>query len=142
MKLQAVQSLVEGLPGVEVGTKWGRKTWMVGGRGFTWERPLGKADVERLGDARVPQGDIVAVSVVNLDAKDALLAMELPGFFTIQHFNGYPAVLIELGLAQAKHVRAAIAEAHRAASARPPRAAAKAKAKPARKRAARARRSR
>jgi hypothetical protein len=139
MTLRAVQALVEGLAGVEVGTKWGRKTWMVGGHGFAWERPLGKADIDRLGDERIPRGDIVAISVGSLDAKDALLSMELPGFFTIQHFNGFPAMLIELALAQAKHVRAAITDAHRTAAARPP---AKPKSKRARKRPASARRSR
>jgi hypothetical protein len=130
MTLRAVTELVDNLPGIEVGAKWGRKTWMVRGNSVLWERPLGKTDVERLGDRTVPEGDIVAIAVENLDAKDALLAMELPGFFTIEHFNGFPGVLIELRLARAKDVRAAIQLAHSAASARKPRVPAK---KPARK---------
>jgi len=61
-----------------------------------------------------PAGEIIAVSVENLDAKDALLAMAPPGFFTIPHFNGYPAVLIALRQARTKDVRAAILDAFRA----------------------------
>lgn len=131
MQLSAVIAMADKLPAIEIVEKWGRKTWCVGGHSVVWVRPLGKRDVERIAEAgqRVPAGDIVALTTENLDAKDALLSMELPGFFTIEHFNNYPAVLIELALAQAKHVRAAINDAHRVATAKPPRAPAKVKAK-------------
>jgi hypothetical protein len=131
MQLSAVVAMADKLPAIEIVEKWGRKTWCVGGHSVVWVRPLGKRDVERIAEAgqRVPGGDIVALTTENLDAKDALRSMELPGFFTIEHFNNYPAVLIELSLAQAKHVRAAISDAHRVASAKPPRAPAKTKAK-------------
>jgi hypothetical protein len=111
MTLEAVNAFAMSLPGVTVGTKWGNRTWMVEGKGFAWQRPLRKADLERFGDETPPAGDILAVSVESLDAKDALLAIALPGFFTIQHFNGYPAVLIALRVARVKDVRAAIADA-------------------------------
>ena len=109
-----VAAIADELPDVTVGAKWNHKTWMVGDRGFIWERPLNKADIARFGGAPIPQGDILGVRVENLDAKDALLAMELPGFFTIEHFNGYPAVLIALQKARAKDVRAAVLDAYRA----------------------------
>lgn len=112
MTLAKVADFVESLDNVTVGAKWNHKTWMVGEKGFLWERPLSKADLGRLGDRPPPEGDIVAFIVENLDAKDALLAMELPGFFTIQHFNGYPGVLIELRKAKAADVRIAISTAH------------------------------
>ena len=115
MKLDAAIEIAKALPGVTVGTKWDARTWMVNERGFLWERPLRKSDLERLGAERIPHGDIVAIITEDLDAKDALLAMELPGFFTIQHFNGYPGLLIELRLARTGDVRAAITEAHRVA---------------------------
>jgi len=114
MTIDAVGTFASNLPGVTVGTKWGNRTWMVGEKGFAWQRPLRKADLARLGDATPPAGDILAVRVESLDAKDALLAIAPPGFFTIEHFNGYPAVLIELRLARAKDVRAAIMDAFRA----------------------------
>lgn len=121
MTFDAVDDFAMSLPGVAVGTKWGSRTWMVNDKGFAWQRPLSKADLKRLGDEPPPVGDVLAVRVDSLDAKDALLAMGLPGFFTIQHFNGYPAVLIELRKARANDVRAAIRDAHRtiAAAAKP-----------------------
>ena len=115
-----VALIANDLPNVTIGTKWNHKTWMVGDRGFIWERPLSKADLGRLGDAPPPQGDILGVRVENLDAKDALLAMELPGFFTIEHFKNYPGLLIELRKARKKDLRAAILDAHRVISALAP----------------------
>jgi hypothetical protein len=115
-----VDSLARTLPGVTVGTKWNAKNWIVNGRGFAWVRPMSKADLARLGDAPVPQGEILGVRVESLDAKDALLAMGLPGFFTIAHFNGYAAILIELRKASAKDVKAALVHGHAAMAAMPP----------------------
>jgi hypothetical protein len=60
------------------------------------------------------------VRVESLDAKDALLAIAPPGFFTIPHFNGYAAILIALRKARAKDVRAAVKDAHAACAAAPP----------------------
>ena len=113
LSFKDVASIANDLPDVTIGTKWGHKTWLVGDRGFIWERPLGKADIKRLGDTPAPQGDILGVRVENLDAKDALLAIAPPGFFTIEHFNNYAAVLVELRLAQARDVKAALRDAHR-----------------------------
>ncbi len=111
-----VDELATSLPGVTVGVKWRNRTWMVGDRGFAWQRPFSKADLKRFGDETPPAGDILAVRVESLDAKDALLAMDLPGFFTIPHFNGYAAVLIALRKARSKDVRAAILHAFRTAA--------------------------
>ena len=114
MTFDDVHALATGLPGVTVGVKWRNRTWMVGAKGFAWQRPLSKADLKRLGDEPPPAGEILAVRVESLDAKDALLAIAPPGFFTIEHFNGYPAVLIALQKARAKDVRAAVLDAYRA----------------------------
>ncbi len=108
-----VDAYATSLPGVTVGVKWRNRTWMVEGKGFAWHRPLSKADLKRFGDATPPAGEILAVRVESLDAKDALLAIAPPGFFTIAHFQGYPAVLIALRQARAKDVRAAILDAFR-----------------------------
>ncbi len=112
MNFDDVHAFATTLPGVTVGEKWGNRTWMVGGKGFAWQRPLTKADVKRFGDETPPAGELLAVRVESLDAKDALLAMAPPGFFTIPHFNGHAAILIALRKARAKDVRAAIIDAH------------------------------
>src|ERR1044071_9242592 len=114
MTFADVDTFAMSLPGVTVATKWGHRTWMVGDRGFAWQRPFSRADLKRFGDEPPPAGEILAVRVESLDAKDALLAMELPGFFTIPHFNGYAAVLIALRQARTKDVRAAILDGFRA----------------------------
>lgn len=112
MTFDDVDAFATALPNVSVGAKWGNRTWMIEDKGFAWQRPMSKADLKRFGDETPPAGEILAVRVESLDAKDALLAMALPGFFTIAHFNGYAAVLIELKRARAKDVRAAITDAY------------------------------
>jgi hypothetical protein len=111
MTFKDVDKLATSLPGVTVDLKWGNRTWMVNGKGFAWQRPFSKADLKRFGDEAPPAGEILAVRVAGLDAKDALLEMAPPGFFTIPHFNGYAAVLIALRKARAKDVRAAVIDA-------------------------------
>ena len=72
-----------------------RPAWRVKDTMFAWERPLGRADVAALRDA-VPSGDILGVRVTDLDAKEALLPEDPGIYFTIPHFNGYPALLVRL----------------------------------------------
>jgi hypothetical protein len=117
MNFDDVDEFAAGLPGVTVGVKWGHRTWLVHGKGFAWQRPFSKADLKRFGDQAPPQGEILAVRVESLDAKDALLEIAPPGFFTIPHFDGYAGVLIALRKARVKDVRAAILDAFRAMSA-------------------------
>jgi hypothetical protein len=119
MNFDDVAAFLKDLPGVTIGAKWGNKTWIVNDKGFAWQRPLSKADLERYGDETPPKGEILAVRVESLDAKDGLLEMELPGFFTIPHFNGYAAVLIELRKAKAKDVRTALLHGFHAMAANP-----------------------
>jgi hypothetical protein len=121
MTFDDVDAFAMSLPGVTVGTSWGNRTWIVNGKGFAWQRPFSKADLKRFGDETPPAGEILAVRVESLDAKDALLAIAPPGFFTIPHFNGYAAILIALRKARAKDVRAAILDAYAAVAATAPR---------------------
>jgi hypothetical protein len=69
--------------------------WRVRDKGFVWERPLRRADLEALGDA-APAGPILGVRVPDLGAKEAILADDPAVYFTIPHFDGYPAVLVRL----------------------------------------------
>jgi len=120
MTFEDVEAIAGSLPGVTVGVKWRNRTWMVDDKGFAWQRPFSKADLKRFGDETPPQGEILALRMESLEAKDALLAMDLPGFFTIPHFNGYPGILIELRKARAKDVKTAILAAFEAVAGSPP----------------------
>ncbi len=68
------------------------------GKNFVWERPLGKRDVEQLEElgVDVPDGPILGVRVPDLGAKEAVLGSDPDVYFTIPHFDGYPAVLVRL----------------------------------------------
>jgi hypothetical protein len=84
------------LPETSEGTSRDLRSWRVKDKGFVWERPLRRADLEHLGDA-APQGAILGVWVEHLGAKEAILASDERGvIFTTPHFDGYPAVLVQL----------------------------------------------
>ena len=53
---------------------------------------------------------ILAVRVADLGEKEAILAANTAAFFTIPHFDGYAAVLIELRKAPAKALREVITD--------------------------------
>ena len=117
MTIDDVAAFMKTLPDVTVNERYGNRTWLVGDKFFAWQRAFSKADIKRFGDEKPPDGVILAVKVESLDAKDALLSIAPPGFFTIPHFNGFPAVLVQLKKARAKDVRAAIVDAHRTVAA-------------------------
>lgn len=86
-----VQRIAAGLPEIETRDH----EWRIRDKLIAWERPLRAADHAALGDA-APGGDIVAVWLPGLDAKEALLASDPDVYFTTPHFDGYRAILIKL----------------------------------------------
>lgn len=91
-----VVGIITELPDVEEGTTYGNRAWKVRGKLFAWDRPFSKADIKRFGDEPVPEGPILGVRVDDLGEKEAVLAAGTPGVFTIPHFDGHPAVLVQL----------------------------------------------
>jgi hypothetical protein len=73
----------------------GSLEWRVKDKGFVWERPLRKGDIEALGD-RVPAGPVYAARTADEGVKHALIADDPAVYFTTPHFNGYAAILFEV----------------------------------------------
>ena len=86
------------------------RQWQVKDKGFVWERPLRRADLEALGDD-APDGPILGARVEHLVAKEALLADDPGVYFTTQHFDGYPAILVRLDRIGLEDLREVIVEA-------------------------------
>jgi hypothetical protein len=98
------------LPETSEGISRDLRQWRVKDKGFVWERPLRRADLEALDDD-APKGPILGARVEHLVAKEALLADDPSVFFTTPHFDGYPAILVRLDQIGLEDLREVIVEA-------------------------------
>jgi hypothetical protein len=72
-----------------------RGTWRVRKKGFVWERPLRARDIDELGPS-APSGPILGARLSDVGEKEALIAADPSVYFTTSHFDGYPAILVQL----------------------------------------------
>jgi hypothetical protein len=90
-----VRRIALSLPQASEDLRRGLMFWIVKDKLFVWERPLRQSDLRALGD-HAPPGPILGARVEHLVAKDALIADNPEVYFTTPHFDGYPAVLVQL----------------------------------------------
>ncbi len=111
VSIDDVARMALALPDVTEAERHGHRMWNVASKTFAWERSFSKADIKRFGDATPPDGPILAVRVADLAEKEAALAEQPKAFFTIPHFDGYSAVLIQLEVVSKRALREAIVDA-------------------------------
>lgn len=106
-----VDRIAAALPEVTFRTvRGGLRQWRIKDKLVAWDRPLRKADLEALGES-APDGPILGVRVPDLVAKQALVADAPHVYFTTPHFDGYPAVLIQLEPISPEELEEVIVEA-------------------------------
>ena len=110
LTLDDVAAIAAELPQVTEETRRDARSWAVAGRTFAWERPYTKADLRRFGSERVPEQPVVAIRVDDLGERDAVLERRHRGFFTMEHFAGYPAVLVQVSRAARGPLREALVD--------------------------------
>ncbi len=105
-----VRRIALALPATDEHVSRGHAHWRVKEKLFVWERPLGKKDIDWMGE-RMRDAPILGARVEHLIAKEALLADDPAVFFTTPHFDGYPAILVWLDRIDAPTLRETIIEA-------------------------------
>ena len=93
-----VDEICAALPDTELGISWGdRPTWKVPrgpkGKGFLLYRAPGPTAVDPATGERYD--DLIVITTPTEVEKNALVEDESTPFFTIPHFNGYNAVLVQ-----------------------------------------------
>ncbi len=101
-----VRAAVAALPDTSEPTP---RTWRAHGKPLVWERPLRAADHEALG-AAAPTGDILGSRTAGLEGREEWLR-SCPAVFVTPHFDGYPAVLVELARIEPDDLRELVLEA-------------------------------
>ncbi len=113
--LDDVRRIARELPGVteKIEGHRGGASWRTASGMFVWERGPGKRDLEQLADLgrEWPQGTVLGVRTDGLEGREELLAAFPELFFTIPHFDGYPAVLLRLDTIGVDQLREVVVDA-------------------------------
>jgi hypothetical protein len=89
-----IDEICMALPDVELGTSWGdRPTYKVRGKGFLLYRMPHKTAVDPVTGEMYD--DLLVITTPDAAEKQALVDDERSPFFTIDHFRGYHAVLVQ-----------------------------------------------
>jgi hypothetical protein len=93
-----IDEICGSLPETELGISWGdRPTWKVPrgpkGKGFLLYRAPGQTAIDPA--TGEPYDDLVVITTPTEVEKNALVEDESTPFFTIDHFKGYSAVLVQ-----------------------------------------------
>ena len=105
-----VRRIALGLPETTEHTSRGSAAWRVRGKGFVWERPLRRPDLAWLGIAE-QDGPVLGAATDDEAVKFALVSEDPSVFFTVPHFDGYPAVLVHLERISSRRLTEVVAEA-------------------------------
>ena len=89
-----VDQIAGALPGTELGVSWGdRPTWKVAGKGFLLRRAPRKDAIDPASGQRYD--DLLVIMTADAADKAALVGDPRLPFFTIEHFHGFNAVLVQ-----------------------------------------------
>lgn len=97
------QRIALGLPR----TQQGKTEFKVDGRNFAAVYPE-RVDPRK---ARVPNYGVLLVWVADLNDKEAYLRSDPAKFFTVEHYDGYPAVLVRLDAVETDELEQLLREA-------------------------------
>ena len=81
-----------------------KREWCLNGKAVAWERPLSKKDLAALGESG-PKGRVMAVHMPDLITRNAWIETVPGACFVSPHFATYPAVLVDMELADEQIVR-------------------------------------
>ncbi|WP_203581429.1 MmcQ/YjbR family DNA-binding protein [Microbacterium hibisci] len=113
--LDDVRAIAQELPGVSesIDGHRGGANWVVGRAAFAWERGPSGRDLTQLAEQgrEWPPGEIIGIRTDGEQVKQALLETFPDVFFTIPHFDGYPAVLVRLDRIDLDQLREVITDA-------------------------------
>ncbi len=113
--LDDVRAIAMGFPGAveRVDGHRGGASWRMPSGAFVWQRGPSGRDLEQLAELgrEWPAGDVIGVRTDGLQVKDALVETYPDAFFTIPHFDGYPAVLVRLDAIDVDQLREVITDA-------------------------------